>query len=52
MSCEYMKVGQGLPVCEPLNKLCTLCFLGNQNQYEEAKRITASSNYAPPKKND
>ena len=39
--CEYAKVdviGGKLPLCEPLNKPCTLCFLGNWNNYYECKR--------------
>lgn len=26
-------------MCAPLNKLCTMCFMGNMNQYNECKKL-------------
>lgn len=46
--CEYAKldaIGGKLPLCVPLNKPCTLCFLGNGNQYEECRKKEQEKKY-------
>lgn len=51
--CEYQKVffdENKLPICEPLNKLCTFCILGNWNNYKEAQRIEIEKNYTYKKR--
>lgn len=36
--CRYFTFKDGhLPFCEPLNRICTLCVIGDQNQYREIK---------------
>ena len=51
--CEFAKVVAGqLPVCEPLNKLCTMCFMGNLNQYNEAQKVVASRQYTVKKESE
>lgn len=40
--CEFAihdKPCTGLITCGPLNKLCTMCFMGNLNQYKECCRL-------------
>lgn len=40
--CEYAIYDKNNPMlitCAPLNKLCTMCFVGNMNQYYECKQI-------------
>lgn len=50
--CEYAVIRDGqLPLCEPLNKLCTLCFMGNMNQYNECQRVLTERQYTPKKEN-
>lgn len=36
-----------LITCVPLNKLCTMCFLGNFNQYKECEKLEESNHYSP-----
>ena len=40
--CPYAihdKPNPPLITCGPLNKLCTMCFMGNWNQYNECVRL-------------
>ena len=49
--CEYQKYkDNGLHICEPLNKLCTCCILGNWNQYKECQHIENTQGYTPIRK--
>lgn len=53
--CEFQKVfidKNKLPICEPLNKLCTFCILGNFNNYKEAQRIETEKQNMFTKKNE
>lgn len=46
--CEFAihdKPCTGLITCGPLNKLCTICFMGNLNQYEECLKVKESQHY-------
>lgn len=46
--CEYAVPDRNNPMlfkCVPLNKPCTLCFMGNMNQYNEAKMVSESMHY-------
>lgn len=46
--CEFAihdKPNAGLIMCGPLNKLCTMCFMGNLNQYIECCKITNAQYY-------
>lgn len=31
--------------CYPLNKPCTMCFMGNMNQYYECEKVEANKHY-------
>ena len=46
--CEFQKIFNDknkFPICEPLNKLCTFCILGNLNNYKEIQRIENEKQY-------
>lgn len=39
----------GLIMCGPLNKLCTMCFMGNLNQYNECCKVVENQHDVPQK---
>ena len=46
--CEFAvhdKPYPGMITCGPLNKLCTLCFMGNFNQYEQCCELTENQQH-------
>ena len=46
--CEFAihdKPYPGMIMCGPLNKLCTMCFMGNFNQYEECCEVIENQHY-------
>lgn len=49
--CPYAihdKPNPPLITCGPLNKLCTMCFMGNFNQYKECERLERAGLYKVP----
>ena len=50
--CEFAihdKPANGLITCGPLNKLCTMCFMGNMNQYRQCCKVVENQYYVPRK---
>ena len=50
--CEYLRLkennlGLMLHICEPLNRLCTLCIYGNKSNYNQIKE--SENSYAQQK---
>jgi hypothetical protein len=38
--CGYVRWEEGkLPICKPLNRICTMCIFGNMKQFKEAKKV-------------